>query len=100
MIELRTLDVNALQFKATHYTGEFGRKSRRKLKILERDHLKCVTCGRSKNLTIAHITPIRKQSRGTSTYKLDNCRILCVECHNITEHQIDGKVNYLHNHEL
>ncbi|MBU0778293.1 HNH endonuclease, partial [Patescibacteria group bacterium] len=38
--------------------------------------------GRTHTLTIAHIVPPkRKKGRNASSYKVDDCKTLCVECH-------------------
>ena len=93
--QLDTINIERVKYKAVHYTGAKGRDARRKLDILDRDKCRCVTCNRSKNLTIAHIEPVG-QHRNTSTYKLDNCRILCAECHIKIDHEIVNKVNYIY----
>ena len=59
-----------------------GLKARHKLEVLTRDGFKCVICGRTHTLTIAHtIQPKRRQGRNATSYKVDECNTLCVECH-------------------
>lgn len=65
--------------------GTCGLRARHKLDILTRDGFKCVSCGRSDRLTVAHIVPLRgrkdSQGRNASSYKLDECKTQCVDCH-------------------
>jgi 5-methylcytosine-specific restriction endonuclease McrA len=92
---LNTIDINSVRYKAVNAHHSCGRKARRQLDILKRDNFKCVTCNRTKNLTIAHIKPVGK-ARNISTYKLDNCRILCEECHIKIDHTVIERVNYIY----
>jgi 5-methylcytosine-specific restriction endonuclease McrA len=80
------LNIDDIKLKATK-TGLQGRTARKKLSILEKCGFKCVTCGSTRNLTIAHIIPIRKgqhRHQHISQFKIDNCKIQCVECHTIS----------------
>ncbi len=78
------INIENLILQSKTKKGTAGQRIRRRLKILERDNFQCVTCGRKDNLTIAHIIPIRrpgKRRASASTFKFDNCKTQCVECH-------------------
>jgi len=85
MSSLKTLDIYAIKQKVNQ-PGQSTTKrvAIKKLKILEKCNFKCVTCGSTRNLTIAHIVPIRKSHRNHCDFKLDNCKIQCVDCHTIS----------------
>lgn len=82
---LTALDITQVKRKAIHGNEFKARKARKILRILERDNFKCVTCNRTKNLTVAHIKPIGRH-RPLSTYNPNNCKILCTECHILVDH--------------
>ena len=82
------LDIEKLKEDAITRHRTRGRRARRRLAILERDGFKCTSCGRSDRLTIAHIIPIRKPGSkrcSASSFKFDECKTKCVECHLIEE---------------
>ena len=92
---LDVLNIPMLKIKVMDKPTQSRKVARLKLKILERDKFRCVTCNRSKDLTIAHINPVGCH-RNLSSYKLSNCRTLCEECHIKTEHCRENTVNYIH----
>lgn len=91
---LDAINISTLKHRALK-SGEKGWKSRHVLSILERDKYKCVICNRSKDLTMAHIVPTKKK-RSASSYTLDKCRTLCVECHIKVDHGIVNTINYIY----
>lgn len=63
-----------------------GQMARHKLAVLTRDGFKCVNCSKTDTLTIAHINPPkRKKRRNATSYKVQDCITLCVECHQNSE---------------
>ena len=83
-MHLTAINVDNLKRVAVKHNAS-GKRARRKLKVLNRDNFKCVTCGIDRNLTIAHIVPIRKKNRGANSYKIDNCKTQCSPCHIMEE---------------
>ncbi len=81
------LDIERLKITAKKSLNE-GRtptlRARHKLWVLERDNFKCQKCGSCDNLTIDHIRTSWKHGKRTyssSNIKLEDCQVLCVECH-------------------
>lgn len=53
------------------------------LRILERDHYNCISCGSNKNLTIDHIKTRKQISKSQyHFYAPSCCQTLCRKCHN------------------
>lgn len=78
---LVSLNISRLK-KASMKKTTSGRRARHKLEVLKRDGFKCVHCDTPDNLTIAHITPPkRNKNRNASSYKVDDCQTLCIKCH-------------------
>ncbi len=81
---LRCIDIPQLKESAKKQTT-CGLRARHKLDVLIRDGFKCVTCGKTEKLTIAHIKPLAgrrdSQGRNASSYKVDECKTLCAACH-------------------
>lgn len=80
----KSINIEELKKSAKTKTRDSGRKARRRLFILQRDEFRCVNCGSTDNLTIAHIKSIKELgvSRFAATsWKPDNCKTLCVNCH-------------------
>jgi 5-methylcytosine-specific restriction endonuclease McrA len=83
------LDIEHL-IESAKKKNSVGLKARHKLAILKRDGFKCVICGRTDTLTITHtIPPKRKQGRNSTSYKVEYCNTLCVDCHQIEDKIID-----------
>lgn len=80
MSKLLVIDVPRLK-EIAKKSGSCGLRARHKLAILERDGFKCVTCGTTEKLTIAHIVPVNEQNRNASSYKIDECKTQCSDCH-------------------
>jgi hypothetical protein len=78
--KMLSIDIEKLKESAKK-RNSCGARARRKLKILERDGFRCVRCGSTKLLTIAHWNKINKRNRGVSDFKIRECRTLCVGCH-------------------
>lgn len=80
----KPIDIDVLKINAMIKSRDPGRKARRRLFILQRDGFKCVNCGSSENLTIAHIKSIKELGVtrfAAAAWKPDNCKTLCVACH-------------------
>lgn len=77
---LTPINVENLKRSAIKCTSA-GKRARKKLEIISRDNFKCVTCGTTENLTVAHIIPIRRGNRGASCFTLNNCKTQCSSCH-------------------
>ncbi len=81
-MNLPGIDIEKLKITAVTKKGTEGKLARRRLAILERDGFKCVTCGKSENLTISHTVPIYGKKRNhASSFKFDECITQCSECH-------------------
>ena len=88
-LKLPPLNIKKLKYSAAitarnnpRRTNSSVMRSRRILRILERDNFKCVKCPNIENLTIDHIDG-RKSSKNAKSrdYKLAECQTLCVDCH-------------------
>ena len=62
--------------------------------VLERDGYQCVKCGNKEDLQCHHIMPVNIEPLLSAD--MDNCMILCIDCHK-KSHQKDGcGYNQLH----
>ena len=86
--KLICIDIPQLKESAKK-TSTCGLRARHKLAILTRDGFKCAVCGKAEKLTIAHIKPLAErpgsQGRNASSYKVDECKTICVACHILEE---------------
>ena len=82
--KLICIDIPQLKESAKK-TNTCGLRARHKLAILTRDGFKCAVCGKAEKLTIAHIKPLAEclggQGRNASSYKVEECKTMCVACH-------------------
>ena len=63
--------------------------------VLERDKNMCVKCNDSSNLECHHIYPV--STNPLESADVDNCMILCKECHKKVHQEVDGcNYNQLH----
>ncbi len=88
---LTCLNISNLKAASRRSTTS-GSRARHKLRVLERDEFKCVHCGSSDCLTIAHTTPPKKKKdRNAGSYKVDDCITLCEECHILFDDGMEEK---------
>jgi 5-methylcytosine-specific restriction endonuclease McrA len=80
--DLKVLDIDYLKWKSEQPKNACVLRARRKLRILKRDHFKCTECGTDKLLTIHHHKFVKQYyAKGWTSYKLDACKTVCVNCH-------------------
>lgn len=80
MSKLLFIDVTRLK-EIAKKAGSCGLRARHKLAVLERDGFKCINCGKGEGLTNAHIVPVNEQNRNASSYKIEECKTQCSDCH-------------------
>jgi 5-methylcytosine-specific restriction endonuclease McrA len=92
---MTTLDVSQICTKSWGSTDSKTRKrNRRKLEILMKCEFACTLCGVLEELTIHHEVPFcekYKSRSNTSSYKVNECTILCQKCHMNLHKVKDGK---------